>query len=208
MAFNPHEPHSVQQYVAGALSEQDRDRFEEQLLGDSELQRLVFAEQEFKAGLNDIASELIAAHSPSFWQRVREYIITPAWSYTATAALLLVLAWNFSSVGQTQHTTQEALVIDKVLIVDTLRSSFGEQHADIISAQSSVLVSMPAPTGDGHLAEFILRKADKVIVKKSGLVVSDERDVNIKLPPLEPGVYTMTLTKPGYSLEHSLTVTP
>lgn len=204
MAFDPKNLEIVDDYLAGRLSDADRDLFEEELLVNIDLQSALFAQKELKLGLQDISDEILTAPRQSITQRFYQIISSASWGYVVTAMLLIGIGWTVLPGAQPGLHTITGSVIDQVVYIEQMRSS--EPTAIEISPKNRTLLSFDAIGLTAGSANFRLYQNNSLQMELLNLAPNDELSINIILPELDTGSYKVELGNVDLQLEFELLV--
>ncbi len=163
----------VDSYVNGLLSSEDKETFELQLLEDDELQDAVIATRMLKEGLK--YSTHNQSKLPLYW--------------AVAATLLLAVSTGFIFIPRDEN--RQMIALDSVIYVERWRNN--NDHVSTIPAnQASVLSIDIGSRLQGPLAATV-KKAGNSIFHISDLSSTPDQYVNLLLPALPGGQYTLVL---------------
>lgn len=89
--MNPADVLLVDEYLARRLTDTYLDNFEIQLLEDPSLQKFVTEQIALREWLRSETALLLSAPPVGLLDQIHRFLVTPAWAYAASIALVLLL---------------------------------------------------------------------------------------------------------------------
>jgi len=205
----------VADYVAGELSEEENDHFEEVMLANPEWAEIVETEQMLREGIRSLAAaepQLFSASVPGVRHAAaadmrapkRHWISALAMAATVTfAALLLNARMQITDLKSALGSAQAPSANVEFLRLDEMRGPGEPQklvHA--LPAKPSMIV-LEIPAGPAPLAAYRLRllHAGKIVWDLAPASANDEGFLMVSVPTaaLVPGDYSAVLSAPDDS---------
>jgi hypothetical protein len=191
----------IDDYLANRMSEESQDAFETAMLSDPHLQQQVMLHAELKNGLTEASTELLETREskPNLLTHLRNLIWQPQFAYGASLILGLGIYQSLPS-----DSSQTNPLIEDVVYLEQTRSQ--KPMTVNLKAQLQFLVSIDVSTNEP--VSVMLRKDNTTVFNLASAIPNSIGSLNIVLPPLEPGQYTLSTKNPTNTQEFLINVLP
>lgn len=180
----------IEAYLAGKLKHEELDLFEEQMLFDEALQQRIVQLEALKQGLAANSAELLSAPKPSFWAQLLTMVATPAWSMSATALLVLVVASNLLNPDE----VQAPAVFTDIVYAEQTRSAASEIKVYVPKGSVILSIDVLRFAGESVTVEWLEgSQATNARILLADYPVSDSGVLNLALPELKSSQATLNV---------------
>lgn len=186
----------VDEYLAGRMSEDDLDAFEIELIEKPVLQQLISEQIALRDGLRSEATLLLSEPSPTWLQallqRIHVFLVTPAWAYSVSIALVLLIPVALLSGSEKANPISGQPV--------AWRNVEFTRSADVAKiyapANMAVMLSIDAYGMQIETADFRLSRDGESVVYLESMSADEQALLNLVLSPLPAANYDIELIKP------------
>jgi len=189
----------IDDYLAGRLTDDELDLFEEALLESAVLQREVVVAQELRAGLAEASDQLLEVREP-FLQKLHNVIRSTMWAYSSTAVAIVAAVWLVREPQPVDGTR----IVDAIVYVENMRSSKRQQIE--VTAEKNTLLSIDAAAFANNPVTLSISGSGDEYLKLGPLYPNIEMEVNVPVRLTTPGSYQLSISNASLTIDYELIV--
>ncbi|MFT7219741.1 MAG: hypothetical protein ACI8Z1_001356 [Candidatus Azotimanducaceae bacterium] len=182
----------VDEYLAGRLSDGDLDAFEIELIENTLLQQHVSEQIALRGALRSESALLLSEPSSTLLQRIHEFLVKPAWTYSVSLALVLLIPVALLPESEKANPISGQPV--------AWRNVEFTRSADVAKvyapADMAVMLSIDAYGMQIETADFRLSRDGESVVYLEGISADEQALLNLVLSSLPAANYEIELIKP------------
>lgn len=181
----------IDDYLAGRLSEDETDAFEERMLTDTGLQKEVREQISFRDALKAESGLLLAEPEAGFLSRVVGAIQSPVWAYSATAGLVLAVGVGLLNSGS----PETGLMGQGAVIRNVEMTRSGTENVIRVPGGQALVLSIDAYGLGVSRAGLKIASDSQLLVNIPELRADEQELFNVVVGPLSVGEYRMEIIR-------------